>query len=388
MQNSPKANFERVLGKYFIGMVKLCMQKAVWLTNIDSEVMNSRKNLAEGLRRLADLGFNTIYPVVWQRGYTLYPSEVTKQFAGAAILPNSPFVGRDVLAEILELARPLNIRTIPWFEYGLMVPLRSSIALKHKDLLTLDINETTQRILGANGELDPNVWLNPCHFRVRKFMVDLVTEVVRKYPTIAGIQLDDRFSFPQEMGYDRFTQQLFQQHNFGDIAPIEHDSEVWVNWGSERLTELLRQIVTSVKSVRRNCIISMSPNPLGFSRTRYLADWKTWQELGLIDELVLQVYRDRLDSFNLELIKPEVQAARAKIPTSIGILAGLRTRPIPSAVIKEQVASIYAQQFSGLSCFFYETLFHEQIAPSRVSRTKSQLVDIFTVDPLPTIPVT
>ncbi|MCY7335261.1 MAG: family 10 glycosylhydrolase [Chamaesiphon sp.] len=386
MRNSPKAHFERVLGKYFIGIAKLCMQKAVWLTNIDSEVMNSRKNLAEGLRRLADLGFNTIYPVVWQRGYTLYPSEVTKQFAGAAILPNSPFVGRDVLAEILELARPLNIRTIPWFEYGLMVPPRSSIALKHKDLLTLDINETTQRIQGANGELDPNVWLNPCHFRVRKFMVDLVTEVVRKYPTIAGIQLDDHFCFPQEMGYDRFTQELFQQHNFGDIPPIEHDSEVWLDWGSEQLTELLRQIVTSVKSVRRNCIISMSPNPLVFSRTRYLADWKKWQELGLIDELVLQVYRDRLDSFLLELTKPEVQAARAKIPTTIGILAGLRTRPIPSAVIKEQVASIYAQQFIGLSCFFYETLFHEQIGPSRVSRTKSQLVDIFTIDP--TEPVT
>lgn len=102
-----------------------------------------------------------------------------------------------------------------------------------------------------------------------------------------------------------------------------------------------------------------------------------------MDELVLQVYRDRLDSFEVELSKPEVQAARNKIPTSIGILAGLRTRPIPSAVIKEQVASISAQQFSGLSCFFYETLFHEQIAPNRVSRTKSQLVDIFTVEPFP-----
>ena len=237
------------------------------------------------------------------------------------------------------------------------MPPRSSIALKYQDLLTLDINETTQRIQGADGELDPNVWLNPCHPRVRKFMVDLVTEVVIKYPTIAGIQLDDHFCFPQEMGYDRFTQQLFQQHNFGEIAPIEHDSEIWLDWGSERLTELLQQIVKSVKSVRRNCIISMSPNPLGFSRTRYLADWNLWQELGLIDELVLQVYRDRLDSFELELTKPEVQAARVKIPTSIGILAGLRNRPIPGAVIKEQVASISAQQFSGLACFFYETLF-------------------------------
>ncbi len=355
------------------------MLKAVWLTNIDSQVMNSHRNLAEGLHRLADLGFNTIYPVVWQRGYTLYPSEVAKQFAGANILPRSPFVGRDVLKEILELARPLKMRVIPWFEYGLMVPPKSSIAIQHKDLLTLDINETPQRIQGANGELDPNVWLNPCQNRVRKFMVDLISEVVRKYP-VAGIQLDDRFCFPQEMGYDKFTQQLFQQQNFGEIAPIEHDSEVWLAWGTERLTELLQQIVSRVKSIRRDCIISISPNPLGFSRTRYLADWQQWLELGLMDELVLQVYRDRLNTFELELNKPEVQAARSKIPTSIGILAGLRTRPIASSILKEQVATIYAQQFGGLACFFYETLFHEQLGPNLISRSQSELFDIFTVD--------
>jgi uncharacterized lipoprotein YddW (UPF0748 family) len=357
------------------------MLKAVWLTNIDSQVMNSRKNLAEGMQRLAALGFNTIYPVVWQRGYTLHPSEVAKQWTGAAVLPNSPFVGRDVLAEIIELARPLKMRVIPWFEYGLMVPPQSSIARQHKDLITLDINENPQRIMGANGELDPNVWLNPCHFRVRKFMVDLITEVVKKYP-VAGIQLDDHFSFPQELGYDKFSQTLFQQHNFGDIAPIEHDSEIWIEWGAERMTELLQQIVSGVKSVRRDCIVSISPNPLGFSRSRYLADWKKWQELGLMDELVLQVYRDRLDAFELELSKPEVLAARAKIPTSIGILAGLKTRPIASQIIKEQVATIYAQQFGGLACFFYETLFHEQLVPTPVSRSQSQLSDIFTLAPL------
>jgi uncharacterized lipoprotein YddW (UPF0748 family) len=354
------------------------MLKAVWLTNIDSQVMNSRKNLAEGMQRLADLGFNTIYPVVWQRGYTIHPSEVAKRWTGSAVLPNSPFVGRDALTEMIELARPLKMRVIPWFEYGLMVPPQSSIARKHKDLLTLDINDNPQRIQGANGELDPNVWLNPCHYQVRKFMVDLITEVVRKYP-VAGIQLDDHFCFPQELGYDKFSQLSFQQHNFGEIAPIEHDSEIWIEWGAERLTELLQQIVGGVKSVRRDCIVSISPNPLHFSRSRYLADWQKWQELGLMDELVLQVYRDRLDTFELELSKPEVLAARAKIPTSIGILAGLKTRPISSQIIKEQVATISAQQFGGLACFFYETLFHEQLAPNRVSRDRSQLLDIFTL---------
>jgi uncharacterized lipoprotein YddW (UPF0748 family) len=350
------------------------MLKAVWLTNVDSEVMNSRQNLAIGLQRLADLGFNTIYPVVWQRGYTLYPSKVAQQLTGANLLPNSPFVGRDVLAEILELAEPLKISTIPWFEYGLMVPPKCSIALNHPDLLTLDFNGNPQRTQSTNGKLDPNLWLNPCHDRVCKFMVDLIAEVVQKYP-VAGIQLDDHFCFPAEMGYDRCTQQLFQQYNCGRL---DLGRKRWLQWGTEQLTTLLQQIVNSVKSVRPNCIVSISPNPLTFARKHYLVDWQRWQELGLIDELVLQVYRDRIDAFKLELDKPEVRAIQTKIPTSIGILTGLRTRSISSEIIKAQVAEVRDRKFSGIAYFFYETLFHERLAPHRVSRSESQLLDLLT----------
>ncbi len=34
----------------------VAVKKAVWLTNVDSQVMNSRENLAAGLSRLAELG--------------------------------------------------------------------------------------------------------------------------------------------------------------------------------------------------------------------------------------------------------------------------------------------------------------------------------------------
>jgi uncharacterized lipoprotein YddW (UPF0748 family) len=341
--------------------------KAVWLTNVDSQVMNSRENLAAGLSRLAELGFNTIYPAVWQRGYTLYPSDVAKELTGAAVLPNSPFVGRDLLAEIIELAQPLNIRVIPWFEYGLMVPPPSTIALQHPDLLLLDILGNSQRIQGANNKLDPNVWLNPTHDRVRKFMVDLIADVVCRYP-VAGIQLDDHFSFPVELGYDLFTQQLFKQ---------QHQAN-WHEWRGLQLTKLLKQIVSSVRSTRSNCIISISPNPLGFSKSRYLVDWQQWCNLELVDELVLQVYRDNLGAFERELNKAEVRSIEMKIPTLIGILTGLRTKPIATDIIRSQVNLTIANQFAGYSCFFYETLWHEQLAPTIVTRDRNQLIDIFT----------
>jgi len=343
--------------------------KAVWLTNVDSEVMNSRANLAEGLQRLAELGFNTIYPAVWQRGYTLYPSQVAQELTGADVLPNSPFVERDLLAEIIELAQPLAIRVIPWFEYGLMVPPQSAIARQYPELLSLDIHGNIQRIQGANGKQDPNAWLNPCRDRVRKFIIDLITDVVNRYP-VAGIQLDDHFSVPVELGYDLFTQQLFQQDRCPHIN--------WNDWRARQLTELLTEIVSSVKSIRRDCIVSISPNPLSFSKRRYLVDWQQWAELGLIDELVLQVYRDRLDVFIGELTQPEVRAIQTKIPTLIGILTGLKTRSISSEMIKAQIEPIIANKFGGYSCFFYETVFNQQLSPILVSRNKAQLIDIFS----------
>lgn len=354
------------------------MLKSVWLTNTDSRVLH-RDRLAVGLARLAELGFQTIYPTVWHRGYTLYPSQIAKQLTGSVVFPDAAFTGRDVLAEIIELATPLNIRVIPWFEYGLMVPPRLSFACNYPDLITLDSRQQLQRIQGANRQLDPQVWLNPCHDRVREFMVDLIADVIDRYP-VAGIQLDDHFCFPQELGYDRTTQDLFRSHHNGKAAPTDHRSSIWLDWGCKQLTELLTQIVTAVKSIRRDCVVSISPNPLNFSRTRYLADWQQWANLGLIDELVLQVYRDRLSVFKLELTKPEVSAIKHQIPTSIGILTGLKQRPIASDIIKQQVATIAANRFAGCCCFFYETLFHTQLTPELIERPLAQLVDIFSVE--------
>jgi uncharacterized lipoprotein YddW (UPF0748 family) len=49
--------------------------RGVWLTNADSDILQSRENIRKGFAQLKALEFNTIYQVVWQRGYTLYFSQ-------------------------------------------------------------------------------------------------------------------------------------------------------------------------------------------------------------------------------------------------------------------------------------------------------------------------
>ena len=56
--------------------------RGVWLTNVDSDVLFSRDRLNNALQRLSRLNFNTVYPTVWIRGYTLYPSSVAERTVG------------------------------------------------------------------------------------------------------------------------------------------------------------------------------------------------------------------------------------------------------------------------------------------------------------------
>ncbi len=351
------------------------MIKGVWLTNVDSQVLSSRANLVAGLNRLHQLGFNTIYPCIWQRGFTLYSSPIARDWTGEAVLPNSPFVGRDLLAEIIEISTPLQLRVIPWFEYGLMVPPQSSIVSQFPELISIDRRGSQQRIITASGKPDPQLWLNPCLPQVQDLLVDLITDLVRRYP-VAGIQLDDHFGLPIELGFDRFTQDLFKQQR-GQIVPTDRNDPIWIDWGCSVVTALLDRIARSVRSTRPNCLISVSPNPLNFSRRNYLADWRIWQQLGLIDELVLQVYRDNLFAFNTELNKPEVAAIRQKIPTAIGILTGLRGKSIAGELIKQQIKSTLDRGFAGVSYFFYQTVLDSQIAPVSIARSSDDLHDLF-----------
>ncbi|MEM8715835.1 MAG: glycoside hydrolase family 10 protein, partial [Cyanobacteria bacterium P01_G01_bin.4] len=50
------------------------------------------------------------------------------------------------------------------------------------------------------------------------------------------------------------------------------------------------------------------------------------------------------------------QFARRHIPTAIGILSGLRGRPVAMEWIQDQVQAVRDRSYAGVSFFFYESL--------------------------------
>lgn len=343
--------------------------RGVWLTNIDSDVLFSSSHLKASLEQLAQIHFNTVYPSVWNWGYTLFPSPVAEEALGVEVDPHPALQQRDMLAEALEEGHRLGLAVIPWFEFGLMVPSYSELARRHPDWITAREDGSTVVMQGRH----PRRWLNPLHPQVQDFLVDLVADVVTRYD-VDGIQLDDHFGMPIELGYDPYTVAQYQAEHDGDDPPSDRQDAEWIEWRSQHVTALMERIVQRVQAIKPDCIISLSPNPSDFAYQNYAQDWNSWLEKGWLDELIVQVYRSDLSSFTSVLDDSTLQAQRQQTLTGIGILTGLKNSPTPAPQIREQVETARDRQYSGVSFFFYESLgdrneFYQSLFPHPAPRT-------------------
>jgi len=324
--------------------------RGVWLTNIDSDVLLSQNALINAFNLLAECNFNTVYPTIWNNGYTLYPSVLMERFSGNKIYPIPELKDRDILKEMIPLAKEKKISVIPWFEYGFMVPPDSKIVELRPHWITCRQDGTKVYKESQVNQL----WLNPFHPQVQQFLLGLILEVIRNYD-IDGIQFDDHFGLPVDLGYDEFTIQLYQKETGNSQPPTDFQEVNWVSWRAKKITEFVNRVFWVIKDYKPNCILSLSPNPYLYAYSQFLQDWKTWEQEGYLEELVLQVYRDDIKGFLADLKRPELLEAKSHIPVSIGILTGLRIKPMSFVNVKEQIQLTRDRQFAGTTFFFYET---------------------------------
>ncbi|MGB7085159.1 MAG: family 10 glycosylhydrolase [Phormidesmis sp.] len=394
--------------------------RGVWITNVASGVLFSPWGIPRAMHQLAYMHFNTVYPVVWNRGKSFYHSATLKKITGQAMAPLLALTHptEDPLQEMVRLGHRHDLRVMPWFEYGFMVPLNAAIAQQHPDWLTCRRNGSRQLQSGLLGtdeasELDSESvgelgskpaskgvlsrllssgaptqlgWLNPLHPSVQGLLLGLVEEVVSQYD-VDGIQFDDHFSWPVEFGYDPYTVSLYQAEHQGQSPPRNPADKDWIRWRADKLSHFMHVLHARVTARCPTCLLSLSPNPAKFAYRFYLQDWRTWVKQGWVDELVIQVYRDDLAQFEWELSKGPLQEARDRIPVSIGILTGTWRRPIPFEQIRQQVESSRDRHFSGISFFYWDTLwsYFTPEAPQQRRRNFEQLMSDVSPDTSPDI---
>ncbi|MGD1952741.1 MAG: glycoside hydrolase family 10 protein [Leptolyngbyaceae cyanobacterium] len=347
--------------------------RGVWMTNIAAAINYFSFRLDDAVANLAEHRINTLYPSVWNQGYTLYPNEVTKRAGGSccdriANVPLYPF--DDILHSLTRQAHRHNMRLIPWCEYGLMIPASSPIARAHPEWLTTNqAGDIIPAPLSAHPLLPQPLknfqmeisggnlaWLTPMHPEVRQFLTDLIVDVVKRYP-VDGIQLDDHFSLPMSMGYDPYSVQLYQDTHGGALPPDDPSAPDWVAWRAYAITSLLADITQAVKQVRPGVIVSVSPNPPGFAYRKYLQDWLQWVNLGIVDEIVVQLYRDDLSVFEKDLYNSGFHDLRSQIPIAIGLYTGPLSAAKDFNRTIDEISAVQQAGYGGVAIFSWETTF-------------------------------
>ncbi|MBD2056976.1 family 10 glycosylhydrolase [Oculatella sp. FACHB-28] len=302
--------------------------RGVWLTNVDSDVYHSKNNIDAAIELLSKTGFNVVFPVVWNKGYTLYPSDVMEQHFGSAfkIDPLYQVPARDPLEEIVKAARKFKLKVIPWFEYGFAASAVQKIRTDGGELQEQEfgkhildekpnfaaVNHSGQPLIKPHPQNVGDVgfkWMNALNPEVQDFMIELMVEVLQKYD-VDGIQGDDRLpAFPVE-GYDQDTAKHFNQKHGKppNTIPAGTDPK-WMEFRADVLTKFLQNLCEQVRQVETNkgkkLLISMAPHPRDFGFGNYLQDTKAWLEL--VDMMHPQLYRKTFSEYK-DLVAREVNS--------------------------------------------------------------------------------
>ena len=325
--------------------------RGVWLTNTGSKVLNSRENIKEAMEFLAGTKFNYVFPVVWNKALTMYPSQVMRETFGVEIDPL--YQGRDPLAELIEEARKVNLKVIPWFEYG----FASSYNLNGGHLIAKkpewSAKDQAGNLLNKNG-FD---WMNALDPQVQDFMLNMVLEVVKNYD-IDGVQGDDRMpALPCEGGYDLGTIERYRQM-FEKEPPKNPKDGQWVQWRADILTNFLERLYTEVKSLKPDIAISMSPNVYSWCLNEYLQDSKAWVNKQLVDLIHPQLYRRDFGSYKTLIDKVINEPFMAENLSKVypGILIKLGGYRISAEDLIRKIEYNRSVGIQGEVLFFYEGL--------------------------------
>ncbi|TWT93421.1 hypothetical protein Pla108_39150 [Botrimarina colliarenosi] len=327
--------------------------RGVWLAHLSKGGQSSGDYLKSVVDRCDAVGVNTIYVVTWNRGVTLYPSELMRREFGVTIDPR--LEGSDPLAKLIELAHAADIRVVAWFEFGFSCsyhhPEGGPLLERRPEWAALDRQGA---LVSRNGFQ----WMNAFDPAVQDFLLAMLKEVVINYD-IDGVQGDDRLpALPNTGGYDPLTVALYRSEHNGAAPPDDPKDADWIQWRADKLSRFVERAYHELKALDPELCVSWAPSVWPWSRNNYLQDWPRWAREGWGDEFCPQVYRRDPKSYRTTLAAMKQQVpAEALSKVFPGVLIALGGGyDLPSEKVRAMVEINRELGFTGEVFFYYEGL--------------------------------
>ncbi|WP_042271341.1 family 10 glycosylhydrolase [[Clostridium] dakarense] len=264
--------------------------RAAWISSVynmdwpktKNNQAQQKKEYTDLLDKLKSTGINAVVVQVRPKADALYQSDInpwSEYLTGTQ--GKNP--GYDPLPFLIDEAHKRGMEFHAWFN-----PYR--ITTSGTDINSLASNHPAR--LNPSWVLNNGKSLiyNPGLPEVRKHVVDTVSEVVRKY-NVDGVHFDDYFytgGINDDDAYNKYGNGIDR----GD-------------WRRENVNTLLREVKSSIKSIKPNVEFGVSPRGIwrnkgndstgsdtnGAESYSYdYADTRTWIKQGLVDYITPQVY--------------------------------------------------------------------------------------------------
>jgi len=199
-------------------------------------------------------------------------------------------LGEDPFAFLIKRAHEEGIEVHAWLNMLSLNENEKAPLLKKygPDILTKNLEE--KKTL-TDYKIDAQYFLEPGDPRVRKELVTVVKEVVRAYSELDGVQFD-YIRYPDShprYGYTPVNMERFKKTT--GLKKIKEGSRAWSDWKRAQVTELLKLLIESARSIRPKIQISAT-GCMSYVRALQEAfqDWPSWVNTGLVDFVTVMNY--------------------------------------------------------------------------------------------------
>jgi uncharacterized lipoprotein YddW (UPF0748 family) len=339
-------------------------QRAMWVTRFDYQ---RPEDIDKIVLNCKSAGIDTILFQVRGNATAAYRSSFepwSDQFNG-----KDP--GFDPLARAIEMAHSQGLKLYAWVNvmpgwgYSKEAPADpNQVYNKHPDWFWYDQKGNRQPLTDKFY-----VSLNPCLPEVRKYIVDVLGDIVGRY-SIDGLHLD-YLRFPNEtpegsvktpgVDYPRDKRTLTLYTGETGKAP-DADKKSWDAWRTAQVTNLLRDIRLMVTTTKPRCELSAAVGSLPEIALSHFQDSRTWVNEHLVDTVYPMNYTQDLKEFENRV------ATWKAIGDRTDVVMGVQIKGDDTDVMQNELA-LAAQNFRGFAVYSYPAIFD---TPNTTTETQDQ----------------
>ena len=294
-------------------------QRGVWLATVGgldwprgkSSHFVQRSNLISYIKKLAEMGCNTLYFQVVSEMDAMYASDIlpwSRQLTGEEGM--SPYF--DPLSIAVRVAHDNGMAVHAWIN-PLRVSLSDSTARAHTQVK----HAHPEWVHDYRGR----EYLDPGNPEVVQFLSDITREILTRYD-VDGIHIDDYF-YPDGLKEDKRGWSEPGAWNDSTLFATYGAGKSLEEWRFSNIDAVVATLHRTTHEVRPQAVFGVSPQGRVKNTCRLYADPRRWVEQGSVDYLLPQLYWSigRGDFAAFPKVLKEWKSVMKGLPLYIGIAA-------------------------------------------------------------------